>query len=534
MRRMNCPPVRATTSLVRLLAVGVIATLASVAGAATSGAGSPGRGTSAPSPSTPLLSAAAAPTHPMDALAALVAEHGGDSGSYVLERGEDALVARAWLADHARRTIEVQYFIWSSDNVGTIAAEALLRAADRGVKVRVIVDDLMIDAPDRLLLALAKHPNVDIRIYNPVHNVGTPWWQRVANIATDFRGSNERMHDKTFVVDGLVAITGGRNMADEYFDFDHEYNFRDRDALVLGPVARAIQASFDRFWANPLAVPVEKRFDGLGLQKKHVELGPDEARAIYADLRAYAAKPENFAPAVRHAIETLPSRFPEIAATMAWGRIDFVSDIPGKNDNRIDLGGGGRTTAALAKLVAGARKSVVIQSPYLVLSDPAMALFRELRARGVQVRISTNSLASTDNLPAFSGYLGQRDALIELGVQVHEYRPDPAVRKQVMQRYEALKAEMPVFALHAKTMVVDGRTAFIGTYNLDPRSENLNTEVGVVIHDATQAAAVQASIETDMRPENSWRAEQDPDQYAARWKRVKAQMMRVLPIRPIL
>jgi putative cardiolipin synthase len=534
MRAMTRLPARAIPTLARSIVPALLLLSVAVAHAVAPG---PSRPTTVPAraPATvPSAGPAAPSSDPMDVLAALVAEHGGASGSYVLERGEDALVARAWLADHARRTIEVQYFIWSSDNVGTIAAEALLRAADRGVKVRVIVDDLMIDAPDRLLLALAKHPNVDIRIYNPVHNVGTPWWQRLANIATDFRGSNERMHDKTFVVDGLVAITGGRNMADEYFDFDHDYNFRDRDALVLGPVARAIQASFDRFWANPLAVPVEKRFDGLGLQKKHVELGPDEARAIYADLRTYAAKPENFAPSVRHAIETLPSRFPEIAAAMAWGRVDFVSDVPGKNDNRIDLGGGGRTTAALAKLVAGAQKSVVIQSPYLVLSDPAMALFRQLRARGVQVRISTNSLASTDNLPAFSGYLSQRDDLIRMGVQVHEYRPDGEVRKKVMQRYEALKAEMPVFALHAKTMVVDGRIAFIGTYNLDPRSENLNTEVGVVIHDATQAAAVQASIETDMRPENSWRAEQDPDRYAPRWKRAKAQMMRVLPLRPIL
>jgi putative cardiolipin synthase len=159
---------------------------------------------------------------------------------------------------------------------------------------------------------------------------------------------------------------------------------------------------------------------------------------------------------------------------------------------------------------------------------------RALRARGVAVRISTNSLASTDNLPAFSGYLGQRRELIELGVKVYEYRPDPAVRMRVMQRYEALKAEAPVFALHAKTMVVDGRTLFIGTYNLDPRSENLNTEVGVVIHDAAQAAAVQAAIETDMRPENSWRAEDDPDQYAPRWKRTKAHLMRLLPLKPIL
>jgi putative cardiolipin synthase len=149
-----------------------------------------------------------------------IAAHPGLTGSYVLEKGEEALRARAWLADHARSSIEVQYFIWSTDNIGILASESLLRAAERGVRVRVIVDDLMMDAPDTTLLALAMHPNIDIRIYNPVHSVGIPWRRRLVNIVTDFRGANQRMHDKTFIVDEQLAITGGRNMADEYFDFD--------------------------------------------------------------------------------------------------------------------------------------------------------------------------------------------------------------------------------------------------------------------------------------------------------------------------
>src|SRR5262245_50309636 len=133
--------------------------------------------------------------------------HPGQSGAYVLDTGSEALIARAWLADHAERTLDVQYFIWSTDNVGTLAAEALLRAAERGVRVRVIVDDLMIDAPDATLLALAAHPNVDIRIYNPVHSVGVPWYRRLWSAVTDFRGSNQRMHDKVLIVDGELAVT---------------------------------------------------------------------------------------------------------------------------------------------------------------------------------------------------------------------------------------------------------------------------------------------------------------------------------------
>ena len=210
---------------------------------------------------------------------------------------------------------------------------------------------------------------------------------------------------------------------------------------------------------------------------------------VYRGLADYAADARNFEPQVRAAIASMPTAFPAIAATLAWGRVDFLSDLPGKNDGRAGLEGGGLTTRALAALVEGARSEVLIQSPYLVLSDPALELLGRLRARGVEVRISTNSLASTDNLPAFSGYRNQREALLRLGLKIHEYRPDPAVQREVMQRYERLKAEAPVFVLHAKTLVVDRRAVFVGTYNLDPRSENLNTEVGVVIHDAGQARA---------------------------------------------
>jgi len=175
---------------------------------------------------------------PESLIDAHIAAHANQSGVYVLDKGEEALLARAWLADHAQKSIEVQYFIWSTDNIGILASESLLRAADRGVKVRVIVDDLLIDAPDKSLLALAKHPNIDIHIYNPQHSVGTPFHKRLLNIAVNFRGVNQRMHDKTFIVDGKIAITGGRNMAAEYFDYHHKYNFRDRDALLLGSVVK--------------------------------------------------------------------------------------------------------------------------------------------------------------------------------------------------------------------------------------------------------------------------------------------------------
>ncbi|MCA1925142.1 MAG: phospholipase D family protein [Thiobacillus sp.] len=475
--------------------------------------------------------AAAAPTG-MAFVDAEIDAHPGLTGAYILDTGESALRARAWLTDHARHSIEVQYFIWSSDNVGILATEALLRAADRGVEVRVLVDDLLIDAPDKTLLALARHPKVDIRIYNPRHKVGTPLHKRVLNIVTDFRGVNQRMHDKTFIVDGRAGITGGRNMADEYFDYDRDYTFRDRDVLLLGGAVKTMVANFDAFWASPLAVPVEERFDGLGLMKKSVKVSDAEVQQVYRELHAYAAQPENFAPEVRAAIAATPDAFARLAREVAWGRVEFIHDVPGKNAKRWSLGGGA-SGAALAKLVAGAKDSILIQSPYLVLSDPARALFKTALARGVKVRILTNSLASTDNLQAFSGYRKQRRELLKMGLDIREYKPDPANRALLLSRANP-PAAPPLFALHAKSMVVDGKIAFIGTFNFDPRSENLNTEVGAIVHHEGFARHLQTLMETDMRPENSWSASDTPDQYVPLTKRGQVRLWQLLPLKPLL
>jgi putative cardiolipin synthase len=473
--------------------------------------------------------------NPLRFLDEQVAAHPGQSGSYVLDTGAEALMARAWLADHAEHTMEVQYFIWSTDNVGILAAESLLRAAERGVKVRVLVDDLLIDAPDASLLALVHHPNIDIRIYNPKSTVGTPLQKRVVNVATDFRGVNQRMHNKVLLIDSKAAITGGRNMADEYFDYDHEYNFRDRDVLLVGAVVGSVAASFEQFWASPLSVPVEQLYDGIGLMQKHVEVNDAEVQDIYRWLHTYAAASENFAPEVRAAIDAIPETFPRLSAQTVWSGVEFISDVPGKNDNTFSLGGGGLTTAALAHLVETAQESVTIQSPYLVASDAAIELLRRAVARGVRVRINTNSLSSTDNLMAFSGYRSQRKRLLKLGLEITEFQPEPAAQRAVLARLAAANKTKPISALHAKTMVVDHRVAYIGTFNFDPRSANLNTEAGAIIHDAQLAQAVEQAITIDMQPGNSWdAAKDDPDSHASFGKRSKVRLWQMLPIKPLL
>ena len=464
----------------------------------------------------------------MDVVDQLIQKNSQQDGLFVLDSGQHSLMSRAWLARHAEHSIDIQYFIWSTDNIGILAAEALLQAAQRGVQVRVIVDDLLVDADEHSLLALAAHPGVSIKIYNPQHSVGTSFLKRIKNVVTDFHGVNQRMHDKTMIVDGKVAITGGRNMADEYYDYDQAYNFRDRDVLVMGPVVAQMSASFDRFWQHPLAVSVSE------LLSAGQTLAESDVQQAYEELHAYAGDPRNFAPEVRRTIADLHHDFAEMSQDIVWTRARFISDQPGKNEQR-SFDGGGESTRALVDVLSSAKRRVVIQSPYLVMPEGGLELFRSLVERGVSIAISTNSLASTDNLMAYSGYSKQRQALLDAGVDVYEFKPFPQIQQRIMHRFNIEHDQPPIFAIHAKTLVVDGETLFIGTFNLDPRSANLNTEVGILAADARLASQVEAAIREDMHSDNSWRvAEQIPDHHAGWGKRIKLWLYRLLPLEPVL
>jgi putative cardiolipin synthase len=453
------------------------------------------------------------------------------TGVYILEKGEEALIARAWLTQHATQSIDVQYFIWSTDNIGILAAEQLLSAAERGVTVRVLVDDFLIDAQDRTLLLLSAHPNVQIRIYNPNVSVGVGFWQRLKNAVTGFRAVNQRMHDKTAIFDGIAGITGGRNMADEYFDYNHEYNFRDRDVLLLGRSVEDMRENFQEFWDHELSAPVEEIFE-----KDVAALSPADVQKRSELLHDYASDPANFEPQVREAIRHAPAYFPDLLKVMSWEDVTFLSDVPGKNSGEFGLGGGGESTNQLIKAVQSARRSILIQSPYLIMPEGGIELFDELVDRGVRIRISTNSLASTDNIQAFSGYQGQREDLLHAGVELFEYMDEPSIRTELIDRYPRIAANDPVFALHAKSMVVDDKLVFIGTFNLDPRSANLNTEVGMLVESRELARQLTESIERDIMPGNSWQttAEFNPDFVVSRGKRIKTWFNRILPLEPVL
>ncbi len=450
------------------------------------------------------------------------------SGAYVLERGEDSLLARAWLGDHAEKTLDIQYFIWSTDNIGILASEALLRAADRGVHVRIIVDDFRIDASPENMLVIASHPRIDIRIYNPQTTVGVSFLRKAFNALRDFRKLNQRMHDKTFIVDGTVGITGGRNMADEYFDYDQTYNFRDRDILIVGPVVGGMQNSFNAFWESPLSVPVETI-----LKEEAANLMEDRTKQLINELHDYAKKPENFSDEVRSALKNLPEKFSGLLKDMVWDNIRFIHDQPGKTDE--GWSGRGDTTQSILEALAQAKSRIVIQSPYLVMPKGGLEFFKGLIEKGVKVSVNTNSMASTDNLYAFSGYHSQRKEILAAGIEVYEYKPNPEIEKELFQRFAQENQNPPVFAIHAKTFVIDGETLFVGTFNLDPRSTHLNTEVGILITNAKIAGPVEQAILTDMKPENSWNARTDnPDSLVSRKKRFKIWLKKLIPIEALL
>ena len=449
------------------------------------------------------------------------------TGVYVLEDGSGSMVARAWLSEYAEKTIDIQYFIFSMDNVGLIACDYLIRAADRGVKIRIIVDDIMVDADIEDILTFNSHENITVKIYNPGVNLGKNIFSKITKFTTDFRSANQRMHNKTFTVDGKLVITGGRNIADEYFDYDHEYNFRDRDILLIGKVSKQVNKSFNEFWNS-------------GLSKNVTEVIKEENDLIYPknrfdNLHEYACNPDNFWPQVRERIAKLPATFSTIknSGDLVWlDDVDFISDLPGKNDGKNGLGGGGITTSALIELVKNAKSSIDIQTPYLITTELSQNLFRAAVERGVKIRILTNSLASTDNLEAFSSYQSDREKLLETGVRIFEFRPDAEKRARIMtgELQETLDYK-PIFGLHAKSMVIDKKTTVIGTFNLDPRSANLNTECIVILTSAKISEGVLNEMEEEFQPENSWETTIDfnPDSEVDRMKRLKTWTRKVIP-----
>ena len=483
----------------------------------------------------------------------------------ILDRAPDALLARIHLIRSAQRSIELQTYIFDEDDAAQLVLDELQAAAFRGVKVRILVDQLAALRKVETLAALSSlHANLELRLYNPVLDrarFSLPMYA-VASVCC-WKQLNRRMHNKLLVVDGLVGIVGGRNYQDDYYDWGSDFNFRDRDLLLAGPVVRDMVANFDAFWNARRSVPAEQ----LGDVARYLRANgppPPPHHAFHNPARVRALLAEVADDAVLHA------RFVEPALPVT--DVQFLADLPRKH--RLEPASApdvaapvGVTGDGLRELIAGADHEILLQTPYLVLSESAQDLFRGLRDRPVppRVLVSTNSLASTDAFLAYAiSYKYKRRYLRDFGFEIHEFKPFPAdaplelgatgaalpeledtpvapasvpvrtlgsgplslrerrLAERGLRRTPVSEAARPSpFAssgglpvrlkraglrtgMHAKSMVVDGRIGVVGTHNFDPRGDTLNTESAVVIRDPAFAAALAASIRRDMAPANAW------------------------------
>jgi phosphatidylserine/phosphatidylglycerophosphate/cardiolipin synthase-like enzyme len=297
--------------------------------------------------------------------------------------------------------------------------------------------------------------------------------------------------------------------------------------LLLGHISGAIEKSFNQFWSHPLSISVDQIVEKEGSK----EIGSSS----FQKLHNYACNPDNFWPQVRDKIANLRVTFDsiQVSENFMWlDSVSYVSDMPGKNDGKNGLGGGGICTDALINLIKQAKSTIEIQSPYLITTKLGQGLLKDAVSRGVKVRILTNSLSSTDNLEAFSGYQRDRKKILELGVKIYEFRPDAAERYKMMTGALQEKINyVPIFGLHAKSMVVDGKITVIGTFNLDPRSANLNTECVTIINSEKLASNVLKGMEEEFKPENAWEVTLDsnPDSEAGIKKRVKTWTRKIIP-----
>ncbi len=429
------------------------------------------------------------------------------SGLRTLIAGDDALDARLALADQASRTLDLQYYAISKDVSAHVILERVHAAADRGVRVRLLLDDLNTAGADEALLALMHRPNVEVRLYNPFPNGRASVVTRVLGSLGDLARINRRMHNKLFVADNALAITGGRNLGDPYFVRSQTSNFVDLDLLVAGPAARALSRSFDRFWNGPLAYPAAMFIERPAAPRQALRDDPlpiDPPPQAAAEAEAAAARAEAPPPGA------LSRQLAAGELPLAWAPARVIADRPSKLDHDDEPAPQETMFDNIDALLRSARQEVILVSPYFVPGAHGMALLGELRARGVAVRVLTSSLAATDAPAVHIGYARYREALLRLGVTLHELRPEVGRTRVRLGSFGSSASK-----LHAKAFVVDRQVVLIGSMNFDPRSDRLNTEVGVLVHSPAVSREIAAMYES-ICSGAAWRLSLDADGHL-RW-----------------
>ncbi|MFM0218688.1 phospholipase D family protein [Paraburkholderia caledonica] len=424
------------------------------------------------------------------ALEPLEAAHPGESGFRVLSSGTDALQMRIALARAATKTLDMQYYIANEDTTGKLLLGAALYAADHGVRVRMLVDDLNFKDIDRIMAGLNSHSNIEIRVFNPFGSAREGVFERTTNVFTQIGHFTRRMHNKAMIADNQLAIVGGRNLGDEYFNASEVLQFRDIDVLAAGPITADVSASFDDYWnssvAYPLGVLNKQKFD-----REELDQTRDDLRKHWrTNADPYNAKPLNATP--------LATQIAGKQLGLTWAQAEFEADQPEKIESP-SPDYVSPPMKRLGELMKDAHKDFLVVSPYFVPHDAGVTALSTLTHRGVRVAILTNSLAATDAVAVQAGYSPFRVPLLQQGVELYEFKPrqDTPTAGIAGSRSRA--------SLHAKTYVIDRRILVIGSMNLDPRSAHLNTELALVIHSPELAAQVADIFATATAPERSYR-----------------------------
>jgi cardiolipin synthase C len=418
------------------------------------------------------------------AVAAGVAANPGKTGIHPLFKARDAFASRALLAAHAEKSLDVQYYIWHGDRVGYLLFEELLKAAERGVRVRLLLDDINTGGLDSTIAVLDAHPNLEVRLYNPVAQRGV----RVLNFITDFARVNKRMHNKSFTADNQVSIVGGRNIGNEYFAAGEGVAFIDLDVIAVGPAVRDVSSQFDLYWTSPSAYPAASL---VGLP------GPDDAATLDAKFKSTRSDPEavTYLEALR--TTTIVRDALERRLVFEWATTRLVRDDPAKTLDttaRTDI----LLFPELVRTIGRPEKTFDLISPYLVPGDGGTAALVAAAGRGVKVRILTNSLAASDVAAVHAGYAKRREDLLRAGVQLFELKPtaEGESRDEKSRDEKSRVGSSSSSGLHAKTFAVDSSRAFVGSFNFDQRSARLNTEMGLVIESPTLAQRLAEFFDT--------------------------------------
>ncbi len=418
----------------------------------------------------------------------------GNSGVYLISAPREAFQIRNALITHAEATIDLQYYLWKQDTTGRLILQRILEAADRGVRVRILLDDLPHVDRDAEHARIAAHPNIEFRLYNPINARGV---LRKPYFLLAGKRLNHRMHNKLIAVDGCTAILGGRNLGDDYFGVDPALNFHDLDAFLTGPVTDEISSSFEQYWNASNAIPIEAMY--------HIRNKPAAHRRFRSRLEAN----------LQHILKNTPASLtPEYATTtqllsdlankLTWAPVEILTDPP----NRYHETESSVIHKRLLALKEEAESEILIHTPYLLPSDQTIRAFHTLTEQGVRVRIMTNSLMSNNHIAVHAHYKHERPRLLDAGVELYELK----AKDELLDYYRKTNTQLADSnsGLHTKAYVIDGRTSVISSYNMDPRSRYWNTETAVIIHGEAVGRQLQGTLETALCPENAYRLERTP------------------------